>query len=144
MATSKQKAPDLPDNWDPDDSEKVWYRSTENGNLGWMRRRNGKPRIKMDRPQEDFELDLPFSKGRWKVDNDHRPMGLAQTIRVAFEADRQLCSALGLHDKARADWTSLSEGARKKWMEEGPNKPLTRRILYRAIRLALEPLTRKQ
>lgn len=144
VAKRKQKAPDLPDNWDPRDDEKVWYRSNQTGDLGWMRRRDGKPRIKLDRPQEDFDVDVPFSKDRWKVDNEHRPMGLAQAIRVAFDADKQLCLTLGLHDKARVDWVGLDEVARRKWMEEGPSTPLIRRIVYRAIRSALEPLTRAQ
>lgn len=142
MAKGKKKAPDLPDEWDPEDDEKVWYRSTMTGDLGWMVRRDGKARIRLDRPQED--ITRPFSKTNWKEDSTHRPMAAMQAIRVAFAADQQLCLALGLHDKARVEWESLSDAARDKWMKEGPSKPLLRRLVYRAIKIALEPSTRTE
>ena len=39
------------------------------------------------------------------------------------------------------DWNDLSERQRKSWMEDGPDSPLVRCLLYAAVIKALDGIT---
>lgn len=130
----------LPAEFEPEEDQREWYRDRDSGDLGWLVRREGKSMIRLDRPMQ--EIIKPFRKNKWELEKQSRPMNKFQVTQVAFEADRKLCLVLGLHDKARREWLSLSDNQRIEWEREGPTSPLSRMTLYRAIKKALAPLTK--
>lgn len=81
-----------------------------------------------------------FDPKRWKVVLPPHRREKADLVRIAFEADRELCRLLGLNDKAAKDWQSLSADERSRWILVGPTEPPVRRRLYLATLAALEPL----
>lgn len=127
----------LPSEWDPAESERIWYRDIQKGDLGYLVRRNGKTMVRLDRPMED--LVRPFRKNVWQADKEHRPITRHQVAKVAFEADKALCKVLGLHDKARREWQDLPEDMRIAWVEKGPEDRLERTRVYRGMMAALSP-----
>jgi hypothetical protein len=128
------------ENWDPALQERQYHRSRQTGERGYMVRRKGTDFIRLDRPQQ--EILRPFRESEWIPDVEHRPFTKAQVAQVCFEADRKLCFFLGLHDKAKKEWLSLSDEHRIGWMKRGPLTPPIRHEQWRAIMTALEPLTR--
>lgn len=128
----------IADTWDPLPHEKQWYRQGgSGGQLGWLVRRNGADRVKLDREAE--EITLPFKAGDWVPEREHRPMTVAQLAQVAFEADRVLCFFVGLPANKKKDWVSLSDDQKIAWMDKGPTKHEIRKALYRAVSDALRP-----
>lgn len=125
--------------WEPEQSDRVYYRSRQDGQRGYMVRRNGKDVIRLDRPME--EIIKPFNES-WTPDNQVYPLNEHQVARVAFVADRALCGAMGKHDLSRQDWLSLHEKARLKWMKDGPNSGDVRDDLFDAIMGTLGAMTR--
>jgi len=128
----------LPDDWDPAEDARVYYRDTQTGDLGWLVKRGGKTMVKLDRPMQD--LVRPFRKTVWQADAQHRPLTKHQVTRVAFEADKMLCLALGMHSKAKAEWESLTDQQRIEWVEQGPSDRVERVRLYRGVMSAMAPL----
>lgn len=126
-----------PDNWEPEEKDRVHYRHLQTGDLGYLVRRDGRSVIRLDRSQE--EILKPFSKVNWALDNEHRPMSKHQVTRIAFAADKALCACIGLHDKARKEFEDLTEGERIRWAEKGPTGKIERMRMYRAVHKALEP-----
>lgn len=140
MKTKDDKSPlasDLPDDWDPPENERKFFRETTKGDLGYLVKRGGKTMVRLDRPME--EVILPFRKNKWAPDVKHRPLGKFQVAQVAFEADRKLCTALGLHEKARRDWMSLTDEQRMLWAERGPKDRPERSRLWVGVMKALGP-----
>ena len=127
-----------PDHWDPEPSERKFYRSSVDGQRGYLVRREGKDIIRLDRPME--EILKPFNES-WRADMQVYPVSEHQVARIAFIADRALCGVLGRHDLERDDWLSLHEKARIKWMKEGPNSGDVRDDLYDAIIGTLRPMS---
>ena len=124
--------------WDPTPDDRSYFRSATTGDLGWVVRREGKDRIRLDRPAQ--EIILPFNDGNgWIVENELRPMTVYQAAQVAFEADRTLCRALGLYKEAKREWMSLTDAERIDWVDNGPKKPTIRVEVYKANRKALAP-----
>lgn len=126
--------------YEPPDKDRIYYRNVTSGQLGWFVRRDGKDRIRFDRP--DQEITVPFTKAQWVAEQEHRPLTKAQITQVAFEADKMLCRILGLHDKADKEWLNLKDETRIAWMETGPTRPVERSHLYRAIMKELIPLAK--
>jgi hypothetical protein len=123
--------PKLPDNLEPENHQRVWYRHRRNGNRGYMVRRDGRECIKLDRPAED--ITKPYQQGEWIQEADRRPMTEATMAQVALAADRQLCLFLGEHELSRKDWHSMSDDERIGWMQEGPDDPEIRAVIYEVI-----------
>jgi hypothetical protein len=131
------KKPDPYFNWDPPKNEREYFRHADTGDLGYLVRREGKHYIRYDRGP-DVEYVRPYNENDWVSEEDHREFSDAQIVLIAFEADKQLCRLLGMHDKTRRDWPSLTAVQRHKWIEEGPRNNHYRVALYRAIKEAME------
>lgn len=125
--------------WDPQDHERVSYRDSRTGQLGYFVRRGGKDCIRLDRGNQ--ELIVPFVPGQWVEEGMKRPWTRAQISRVAWEADRALCHLLGDHEKARREWESMHEDDRVEWIRVGPAKPLERALLYRLVMDTVHEMT---
>ena len=129
------------DDWDPLPSERTYYRSTSSGDLGYLVRRGGEDKIRLDRPME--EIIRPLRENEWQREQEFRPFARAQVAAIAFETDKLLCKMLGLHKEGKAEWLSLKDDDRIAFMQDGPagGNPL-RRDLYLAIRGILDPYSR--
>ena len=131
-----------PEGWednerDPPEHLRIWYRNTKDGQLGYMVQRNGKDHIRLDRPGQ--EIVRPFRVDDWAPEQEQRKMAFMQLVHVAFEADRQLCKALGDFGRAGKEWLNLRDEERIAWMRHGPKSPRVRVELYRAILSTLKP-----
>ena len=125
--------------WDPAPQEREWYRNVGTGDLGWVVRRGGAQKIRLDRASEEIIRAL---NGEWMPENEHRPMTIAQLAQVAFEADRRLCWFVGLAENAKKEWADLNDDQRIMWMQTGPTKHPIRRELYEAVTGALRKHSR--
>lgn len=124
---------------DPKPSDRVYYRSSEDGQRAYLVRRAGKDMLKLDRPME--EILRPFD-GNWKPDVQQHPLTKHAVGKVAYDADVALRRAMGVHMKPQeTEWLSMKEQARIKWMESGPASGDVREDLYDAIMGTLSSLT---
>lgn len=120
-----------PDHWDPEPGRRVYVRSMESGDLGWIVRRGGEDKVRLDRPNQEIIREM---NANWAFQHDHRPVSTAQIVQmIAYEADRGLLRLLGDHSKSRKNWGDLTDKQRVAWIEQGPSNPPIRRILYRTI-----------
>lgn len=119
-----------PRNFDPDPGRRIWVQSSVTGDVGWLVRRDGQERVRLDRPNQEIVVDF---NGNWTQIVEHRRIAHSQLVRVAFEADRELMRLLGHHDKARKEFRDLGEKQLAAWIEEGPKEPPIRALLYRSI-----------
>lgn len=140
----KTKKPDS--DWDPKPDERVYYRSSADGQRAYLVRRNGKDMLRLDRPME--EILHPVSKvdgavgGPWTPDVQIHPLTAHAVAKIAFVADRALCAAMGQPVLAKhADWLSQKEQVRIDFMENGPDTGDVRDDLYDAIMGTLKKLT---
>lgn len=127
-----------PDHYDPPDHERVFYRHTTTGDLGWMVRREGKDHIRLDRPSH--EIVRLFKPADWIEEREHRPLTRLQLTQIAFEADKKLCFFLGKHDLARREWLNLKDEDRIAWSQHGPGSGGGRRELFDAVMSSLARL----
>lgn len=126
-------------NWDPSPQEREWYREVMTGDLGYLVRRDGVDRIKLDRTQE--EIIRPFRPGEWTPEKEHRPMTVAQVAEICFLADRRLITFTHNPGLKKA-WHDLKEEEKIAWMDKGPTKDPMRKALYQGITEALRPYFR--
>mgnify|MGYP001581066698 CR=1 FL=1 len=124
--------------WDPGDNKRTYYRSAIDGQLGWLVRRGGRQMIRLDRGAT--EILRQFNEGQWVPDKEHRPINRAQVARICFAADRELCIALGMHAEGKREWIDLSQDEKRTWMQEGPESPRVREVMFKRIADALEYL----
>lgn len=126
-----------PDDWDPKPFERQWYRNRQTGDLGYLVRRDGKDVICYDRGAGTIgEMTRPISSD-WVAEPVRKLVSVTALSRIAFEADKALCWALGLHEQAKKEWLSLPEKERLQWLKEGPAEPQPRADLYEKIHEAL-------
>ena len=123
----------LPDNYDPKPEAKQWYRHVNDGQLGWIVKRDGVVKIKLDRPGPR-EIVKPFSKVQWQLCEETRKLTPYQIGEVAFAADRVLCRVLGKYQEAMNSWRTLEHAEQMNWIATGPVEDPTRMELYRTIR----------
>lgn len=101
---------------DPVGDQRVWYRHVETGDLGFLVMRDGEQKIKYDQGGDRVvKLD-----GKWRAEVAHTPLTAQAVGRVAFEADKGLCIALGLHAEGRRDWLLMSPTERIAFTTSGP------------------------
>lgn len=129
-----------PDHWDPEPKERTWYRSTQTGDRGYLVRRDGKDRVRLDRPNED--IHRPLNGDDWALDEDYRPYTRFQVSHLAWQTDRLLLRMMGLPNDSRLDWSTLSEEKRMKFMKSGPEDDGLRSELWSAIMGVLEKHSR--
>lgn len=127
----------------PDDASRTWYRNDTTGDRGFFVRVDGIDQIQLDRPNE--VIRRPFISGEWNVEEEHRPLTLAQLGKVAFVADKELMQALGEHELSRREWHALTDLHRSKWMNHGPQPDSQphgrlRHDLWRNLMMVLKPL----
>lgn len=135
---SEDEQPALPDFYEPEKRDRIWFRRGLDGQLGYLVRRGGKQMIRLDRPGEEIIKPL----NGWVEDKEHRPMVRMQAAMIAKSADEQLCKMLGLHDKRRRTWDDLTEEQKFLWANEGPQDPPARAAVWDGIMRALEPYMR--
>ena len=117
--------------WTPAPSERTYYRSRQDGQRGYMVRREGKDMIRLDREME--EILHPMDPNTWKVDQQVHPINAYQLAQVAFEADRMLCRVTGRTLEGKKEWLSLKEQERVAWLQNGPDTGDIRDDLHDAI-----------
>lgn len=74
-----------------------------------------------------------YRPGDWMQDQPPATLSLVQASKVAYEADRELCKFIGLHDQGKKEWLDLHEEHRIIFMNEGPESPPLRVEMYAAI-----------
>jgi hypothetical protein len=126
-------------NWDPAPQEREWYRESTTGELGYLVRRDGIDKVRMNRPDE--EIIRPFRIGEWVPENERRPMTISQVAEICFIADRRLITYTESPGLAKT-WHDLSDEVKIQWMETGPKKGAMRIALYGAIKTAMGPFYR--
>lgn len=107
------------------------FRRRSDGQLGFMVERHGARFIRLDRPGE--EILSPYNENIWVAEEHERPMARAQVSRIAFDADRSYCRAMGELSIARQEWHGLSDKDRIAWVDNGPPEGTKRREIYEAI-----------
>lgn len=125
----------LPDDWEPEPQDRVYYRRARDGQLGWFVRQNGQDSIRLDRNSQ--RIVLPYRPQEWVEDKDYRQLTRVHIGQVALAADAQLCRLLGLHELAKRQWLDMSPEQRRKWMESGPSGSAEREALWTAIMEAM-------
>lgn len=121
---------------------RTYYRHVRTGDLGYLVNREGRDYIRMDRPGDVVERI--FRVDDWLPETERRPLTPMAVAKVAFEADRALCVALGLHGDGGKVWANLPEMERVAWMQQGPpTRELSRLKLWRAVVGQLEELTQR-
>src|SRR4030095_8083186 len=96
-----------PDYWDPLPSERQYYRSADTGDLGWLVRREGKERIRLDRAMQEIVRPFEPGDGKWVEEREWKPFSRTQVSKLQFEVDKLMCALLGLHKEGKRDWLSL-------------------------------------
>ena len=115
--------------------QRSYWRSTVNGEKGYLVQRDGREYIRIDQPGDTVERN--FRPSDWIPEVEHRPLSPMSMARVAWAADQELCVGLGIH--AAKAWINTPESARIRFMEQGPDGT-ARRAVYDAIMGALREL----
>jgi len=121
------------DNWDPREGEKIWVRHKDNGNEGWIVRRDGQEMVHLNRGAQTIEV--PFDEFSWIEQDERRPLSDISIALVAQAADQVLCHVLGLHE-GRKGWIDLHEQEKRKWIEGRgvpDNADAVRHVMFDAI-----------
>ena len=127
--------------WDPAPPDREWYRNTSTGDRGYRVRRGGQDLIRLDRPMQELVSGLTDA---WKPDEYGSLFLPEQIARVAFMADRGVCSLVGLHQESRVTWADISDKDRTEFIRLGPKATAhpARKLVHAAIFAAMKPFTR--
>lgn len=132
--------------YDPPAQAREWFRHVQDGQLGWKVIRAGKTMIKLDRVAQPIEMN--YRETDWIAETEHRPLTRWQIAKVAFEADKALCIALGDVAGSKRQWLDLRDEARQRWIEKGPvgstPEARVRQGLFASVMLELAPLALEQ
>ena len=119
-----------PEDWDPPEHEREYVRDSQFGDLGWIVRRAGEKKVRMDLPQEVLR---DWSPHGWKAEPDPYQFTKGMAVRIAFEADKQLCGYIGMHQFAKREWGQLTDQQKEEWVTRGPKTPFKRAQFYRQV-----------
>lgn len=125
--------------WDPKDGERCWMSHSLTGEKGWIVKRNGRIHVRFN--HGDWETTRAYNATQWIADKQHRHFNRQQIVKVAFEADRELCMLLGERKLAMRTWNKLTDAQRRSWMDKGPKRLKVREELYKMIVNHLEKVT---
>lgn len=87
---------------------------------------------------------IPYKPQDWIVETVPRRMTKMQAAEIAFLADQGLQNFLGERSRAKKPWISLREEDRIDFADKGPKSPPARRLLWRCVMGALQPLMDEQ
>ncbi len=104
---------------DPEKDARQYFRHAETGDLGYLVMRDGAQKIRYDQPGMDRVVQ--FKAGDWIPEKDVNPLSLQALARIAFEADKALCAAIGLYAESRREWLNLRDRERIEWTNDGPS-----------------------
>jgi hypothetical protein len=127
----------MKDHWDPRPDERKYYRSNDDGQRGYLVRREGKDRIRLDRPMEEIVVPLD---GKWTQDSKLHVMSKHAAAKIAYIADQALCKATGEYG-AKEEWIDLRDKERIRFMADGPDVGGFRDEFYKGIMALLKDLT---
>ena len=96
---------------------RLYYRHTRDGTLGYLVQKDGRDFIAFDRAGEPV-LKV-FKHTDWIAEAEPRPLSDIAVTRIAFEADRELCRALGMPQQKL--WLNLHDDERIAFMQNGPS-----------------------
>lgn len=133
------------DEWDPKPHERTWFSRRDNGERGWLVRREGADFIMVDSPMmpEEFRLRR-YRQGDWLKDPGPRTIMVAQVAKIAFAADLELRRSLGKHGPPKS-WEDMKDAERIEWLQgRGPEfgEDTPRQGLFRAIYSAIGGLAK--
>lgn len=120
---------------DPKPADRKWYRHTMTGDRGYLVVREGKEWIKYDRPNQEILRPLH----EWVPDREVRPLTAYQVAMVQWSADTAVALALGLHQRVKRTWDSLTDEQRMAFMKTGPQNSPERAAVWAFIKEALRP-----
>lgn len=113
-------------------------RNAQSGDLGTIITVEGKEFVIYEGRQG--QSPIPYRPREWIEETKPRTLTRLQCAEIAFAADQRLLYFLGEHVRAKKPWLSLREEDRKKFSETGPEEPKIRRLVYKSVMLATEPL----
>jgi hypothetical protein len=116
-------------------AERVYYRSTLNGQRGYLVETEMGERIRHDNPHE--AKIVKFTQD-WQPEAVRPPLNRMQVARVAYAADRVLAMWLGDPVDIRKDWMSIDDEERITFMKCGPAATGKRLDCFLAIMESLE------
>ena len=123
-------------NWDPKPSERKYFKNRQDGQRGWLVRRDGQDRIRLDRPMEDLHVPLDG----WVEDREQHVLSPHAAAKIAYVADQALCQATGNYKKDK-EWIDLPEKERIRFMKDGPDVGGFRDEFHAGIKALLKDLT---
>jgi len=129
----------LTDDWDPKPDERTYYRSREDGQRGYLVRRDGKDMIRLDRPMQEI-LEKLEGNPKWSLDAEVHPLNPHQAAKVAYQADQALAHVLGDYSN-KQEWIDLSDKERIRFMKDGPKAKGFRAKFYAGVMELLSELT---
>lgn len=126
--------------------ERKYFRHTTSGDRAYLvEDTEGRRFMRLDRPVggpgRTGAADMPYTEStmsRWAEDRERRPVTEFQFARVAFEADKALCIALGRHEASRRTWLGIKDHQRRLWKDRGPKDLPLRAELWHAIMKVLK------
>jgi hypothetical protein len=117
----------------------TWLRNKTTGDLAQVAEENGDYVIKPDKPLSPVRYPMT-QISNWQIEPKGYKLPTGSYARVAFEADRILCS---IHPqlKKQPEWNSLKATDRASWIEGRVEfQSLIRTRLYTAIIKTLEDI----
>jgi hypothetical protein len=117
-------------------AERQWYRSTINGERGYLTEVNGRQVIRLDRP--DDTMPRTYDSASWQPEAPRKPLNKATVAQVTLAADVALCRGLGLVKLAGRKWNTMSDAQRIEWIQSGPDKHFLRKRIYKYLTTALQ------
>lgn len=117
---------------------KRYVRHAQTGDLAFVETIDGNDFVRYEGRVPNHPI--PYRAGDWVDEATPRKMSLLQSAQVAYAADQQLLYFLGLHARSRKPWISLRDEDRIQFAHEGPKEPRIRRLLWKSIMMATEPL----
>lgn len=111
--------------------KKTLVRHKFTGDLGEVLMVDGEKRVRLDRP--GVSTTYAYDVHTWEDEPERELLSRLQIARIAYEADRALCLAVGDHKGARLEWRAMHDDARVKFMKDGPPAADRRLALYKHI-----------
>lgn len=122
----------------PSSVERRWVRSVKSGDLAEVIVKDGKPFVVY--PGRQGQADIPFRDGDWVDEEKPRKVTEMQCAEIAWAADQKLQYFMGERVRAKKEWLALTDDERIAYTKKGPKMPVIRRILWKLIMRATEPL----